>query len=395
MAGLPSSPLRAALLPCVLLFGAMTNLTLVVPGLKELVVDELGGTVADAALFFTVEMAAYLVFAPVWGLLSDRTGRRRPLVIAGFAASGALYSSYLLIDSVPLLLALRFVQGAAAIAGWSTALAIVFDGADERTRPRLAGLAGASMILGVGLGAPFGGAASAAFGPRAPLAFAGGLFLLLALAATALREPAATAARPRLAEIARALATRPRLLLPWGLYFVERFTVGMFVVVFPLFLAERAGADPGERGRALAFYLLPFAFFQLGTHRLTRRFGPLPVLVVGTALYGLALAALGRIELSLLLPFLVGLGGLAAVIFPPTLALTAEWSTAASRASAMAGFNLAGSLGFALGPVTGAWAARSGDYGFAFDLAGGLAVVAALVLAAALLSWRRTGRDPG
>ncbi|MBZ0102306.1 MAG: MFS transporter, partial [Thermoanaerobaculia bacterium] len=162
MAGPPSSPLRAALLPCVLLFGAMTNLTLVVPGLKELVVDELGGTVADAALFFTVEMAAYLVFAPVWGLLSDRTGRRRPLVIAGFAASGALYLSYLFIDSVPLLLALRFVQGAAAIAGWSTALAIVFDGADERTRPRLAGLAGASMILGVGLGAPFGGAASAA-----------------------------------------------------------------------------------------------------------------------------------------------------------------------------------------------------------------------------------------
>ena len=39
----------------------MLNLTLVV--------DELGGTVADAALFFTVEMVAYLLFAPLWGCL--------------------------------------------------------------------------------------------------------------------------------------------------------------------------------------------------------------------------------------------------------------------------------------------------------------------------------------
>ena len=59
----PVTAFRAALLPCALLFGAMLNLTLVVPGLKELVVDELGGDVADAALFFTVEMAAYLLFA--------------------------------------------------------------------------------------------------------------------------------------------------------------------------------------------------------------------------------------------------------------------------------------------------------------------------------------------
>ena len=38
----PVTAFRAALLPCALLFGAMLNLTLVVPGLKELVVDELG-----------------------------------------------------------------------------------------------------------------------------------------------------------------------------------------------------------------------------------------------------------------------------------------------------------------------------------------------------------------
>jgi MFS family permease len=387
----PVSAFRAALLPCALLFGAMLNLTLVVPGLKELVVDELGGDVGDAALFFTVEMAAYLVFAPVWGVLSDRTGRRRPLIVAGFAASGVAYLGYLAIDSIPWLLALRFVQGAASIAGWSTALALIFDRADAATRPRLAGMAGASMILGVGLGAPFGGAVAATFGARAPLAAAGALFLLQAVAAFALAEPTLRERRPRLAEIGAALVARPRLLIPWTLYFVERFTVGLFVVVFPLYLAASTGAGPAERGRALAFYLLPFAFCQLATWRLARRFGTLPTLATGTALYGLAYAALGRLDAGDSTPLLVALGLFAAVIFPPTLSLTSEWSADDTRASALAGFNLAGSLGFALGPVTGAWAQGAGGYLFAFDLAAGLALAAAAGLAGLALAPARRG----
>lgn len=385
----PPSALRAALLPALLLFGAMLNLTLVVPGLKELVVDELGGTPADAALFVTVEMVAYLIFAPVWGLLSDRTGRRRPLIVAGFVVSGALYFTYLLLDTVPVLLSLRFLQGAASIAGWSTALALAFDHADETSRPRVAGLAGASMILGVGLGAPIGGVMTTAFGAHAPLVLAGVLFFALGAVALALAEPAGTVARPGLGEIARTLAARPRLLLPWGFYFIERFTVGMFVVLFPLYLADLTGAGADARGRALACYLLPFAFLQLGTYRLTRRFGALPVLGSGMVLYGLAMAGLSRVGPGALIPFLVVLGGLAAVIFPPTLALTAQWGGETTRASALAGFNLVGSLGFALGPVTGAWAFARAGYGFAFDLAGGLAVTAALLLAVAARALRR------
>ncbi|HEY7513493.1 MAG TPA: MFS transporter, partial [Vicinamibacteria bacterium] len=67
----------SVVLPCLLLFLSMLNLTLVVAGLKELVIDDLGGTARDASLFFSIEMVAYIVFAPVWGLLSDRRGRRR------------------------------------------------------------------------------------------------------------------------------------------------------------------------------------------------------------------------------------------------------------------------------------------------------------------------------
>ncbi|MEO8195892.1 MAG: MFS transporter [Thermoanaerobaculia bacterium] len=395
----PNGPIRrAAALACACLFVAMLNLTLVVAGLKELVVDDLGGSVADAALFFTVEMVAYLLFAPVWGALSDRIGRRKPFIVAGFAASGLLYFAYLWIDSIPLLLALRFFQGGAAIAGWSTTMALLFDGAEASgaaSRPRLAGFAGASLILGVGMGAPIGGLVTQHWGGRAPLALAGALFLLLALAALALHDAPFRQTRPRLAEIGRALAARPRLLLPWALYAMERFTVGLFVIVFPLWLLAQHGADPAARGRALAAFLLPFAFLQLGTYRLARRFGPFPLLAVGCAGYAAAFAALGRVGAGPYYPLLVALGALAAMIFPPTLALTAEWTAPETRASALAGFNVAGSLGFALGPIAGAWAHQAvggggGSFTAAFDFAAAAALCGAIAATVALLRQNRS-----
>jgi MFS family permease len=386
-------PARTLALPCVALFFAMLNLTLVVAGLKELMVDELGGTVADTALFFTVEMVAYLLFAPVWGALSDRFGRRRPFLVVGFATSGLLYFAYLGIESIPLLLALRFFQGGAAIAGWSTTMALLFDHAGEAQRPRVAGFAGASLILGVGLGAPVGGLLTAEFGARAPLAAAGGLFLVLAALALLILEAPQTQTRPTLQAIGRALLERPRLLLPWSLYAMERFTVGLFVVVFPLWLIDQQQADPAARGRALALFLLPFALLQLGTYRLTRRFGPFPILALGCLGYALAFAALGRIDAAAVAPLLVALGILAAAIFPPTLALTAEWTAPEARASALAGFNFAGSLGFALGPVAGAWAHQAAGFTSSFDLAAAAALAGAVAAAANWAGSRRPARD--
>ena len=359
----------------------MLNLTLVVAGLKELVVDQLGGSLADAALFFTVEMAAYVLVGPLWGLASDRSGRRRAFVVGGFAAIGLVYLLFFAVESIPVLLALRFVQGACAIAGWSTTLAVVFDGADDASRARRSGAAGAAIIFGVGAGAPLGGALTHFAGPRAPLAAAGLSFVALALAALALHDPPRTTSRPRPRELLATLAAQPRLLVPASFYLLERFTVGLFVVVFPLHLAALSGADAARRGLYLALFLFPFALGQLGSYRLTQRLGALPTLTAGAALYGAAFAVTGALGPLALAGWMAVLGVLAAVVFPPTLALTAQWAPAKARASAVAAFNLAGSLGFALGPPAGVAIADAAGYPAAFAGAGVLVLCAALVLA--------------
>lgn len=380
---------RGIVLPGLLLFGAMFNLTLVVAGLKELIVDELGGTIRDATLFFSVETAAYILFAPVWGLASDRLRLRRPFIVAGFMMSALIYGLYLQVESVPMLLALRFAQGAFSVMGWSTVMAMMLDHVDRGRSGRFMGLMGAALIFGVALGAPVGGYITRAYGARAPLAAAGVSFLLLALLALALPGGQVMREQVRLRQVAAALLSKPRLLLPMLFHFVDRLAVGLFVVVFPLYIDSLGADDPAIRGRYLALFLLPFACLQFFTGRLAERTGPFPPLLLGSAIYGLLLSVVGYSDLVQLGPVMTGLGIVAAVMFPPAILLTAQLADPLTRGSAMGGFNLAGSLGFAIGPLFGGWAYQAKGFGFAFAACGALEVVCAAVGLAFWLSWRR------
>lgn len=374
--------LHAVLLPSLLLLLAMFNSTLIVAGLREFVIDKLGGTPRDAGLFFSIEMLAYILFAPLVGLLSDRLGRRKPFVVLGFFASAPLYLSYGAVSNLTTLFALRFVQGAITVMAVSILMAAVLDQPDATRRGRYMGLMGGALILGISIGIPVGGYVSRHLGPTAPLELGGVLFLGSGLASLWLREARGVRPQVPLGEIRAALAARPRLLVPLAFHFVDRYTVGFFVVLFPLHLAALGVDDPALRGRYLALFLLPFALLQPLTGRLTERLGPTPPLVLGSALYGVLLAFVGYAGLHELWFVMTGLGVLAAVMFPPCIVLTAQLSDARTRGSAMGGFNLAGSLGFAIGPLAGAAFFEAGGAGAAFVSSG------VLELLTALAGWR-------
>jgi MFS family permease len=379
-------------LPCLLLLGAMFNLTLVVAGLKEFILDDLGGTVTDATLFFSLETLAYILFAPVWGVVSDRLGRRRELVVLGFAMSALFYLAYGQIHSVQLLLGLRFLQGAASVMGWSLVMASVVDRSPEVKRGRIMGLMGASLIFGVAMGAPFGGYLTRWAGARAPLLAAAVLFACLAFASMFLAEGRSLRRGVRISEITVAMRSEPRLLLPLAFHFVDRLAVGLFVVVLPLYLDSMGGADAAVRGRYLSYFLVPFALLQYVSGRLSERTGPWIPLLVGSFLYGTLLCFVGYADVLTLAPIMVGLGVLAAVMFPPAILLVAEMSDARARGSAMGSFNLAGSMGFAVGPLLGGWAYSSHGFAFAF-LVCGLAEIAVVLGSLAVIGpWRRRAR---
>lgn len=374
---------------CLFLLVAMFNLTLVVAGLKEFIIDELGGTINHATLFFSVETFAYLLFAPLWGLLSDRLGTRKPFVVAGFFGSGLLYTLFGLIDNVTTLLVLRFFQGALSVMGWSILMAAVLDQVGDRGRGKMMGLMGASLILGVSLGAPMGGYVTRSLGPRAPLYVAAVLFVIIALGSLILPSSRIRSAPTRLTSILTALRGQPRLLLPMAFHFVDRFTVGFFVVIFPLYLDSMGATDPAVRGRYLALFLLPFALLQYASGKLTDAIGPYKPLVAGSLAYGIVLCAVGFADLALLWPTMVTLGVLAAVMFPPAITLTSLLSEPSTRGTAMGGFNFAGSLGFAVGPLVGGWMYAWRGYASAFLLSGTLEILLSISAAVIIVRWHR------
>src|SRR5438477_9294980 len=109
------------------------------------------------ALFASFSIAQ-LIFAPVWGRVSDRVGRKPVLILslAGTAA-GTLLTG--LAGSMVLLFAGRIVDGVSG-ASVSVAHAAVADVAAPRERARLFGLLGAAFGVGFVAGPAVGGLAA-------------------------------------------------------------------------------------------------------------------------------------------------------------------------------------------------------------------------------------------
>lgn len=115
----------------------------------RLEVGTLNGVVAST---FVV---AQLISAPLWGRFSDRFGRRPALVVA-LAASACAYLVFGIADSLWLLIASRFVQGAG---GGTVGViqAYVADSTEPSQRARALGWLSAATNLGVAFGPVLGG----------------------------------------------------------------------------------------------------------------------------------------------------------------------------------------------------------------------------------------------
>ena len=106
----------------------------------------------------------------------------------------------------------------------------------------------------------------------------------------------------------------------------------------------------------------------------------MPPVVAGSLVYGIAVFGV------VLAPTLTGarvamlaVGVLGALVAPATMALVTDLSPTDGRGAAMAGFNIAGSLGFLVGVVVGAALADGYGYPVAFAVVGGAEVAIAVV----------------
>jgi MFS family permease len=372
-----------------MVFAVMLAQVLLYPGVDALVGALGAETALDASTWFlAAEFAAFVLFAGVWGALSDRAGRRTPFIALG-AVGGAL--GYAALGLVPgrttlsfgAVLGLRALQGAATVGAFSLAMTMLMD--LEGGHGRNMAAAGVAIGAGTALGAPLGGQLYG-FGPVVPLWVASALLFGVAGLAVLVADRSPEGRRGSLGRVVASVRNTPALGLPYAFGFLDRFTAGFFALVGTLYFRTVFELDPAATGLLLACFFAPFALLQYPFGVLSDRVGRTGPIVAGSAAYGLGVIVVGQLPTPALAAVgMVAVGVLGALMAPATMALVTDLAGASERGVAMAGFNAAGSLGFLGGVVVGGTVAGSYGYPAAFLVAGGLELGLALATLPAFL----------
>src|SRR4051812_14096582 len=326
---------------------------------------------ATVGALFASFSVAQLVFAPIWGRVSDRVGRKPVLVLSLIGtAVGTLLTG--LAGSLVLLFIGRIVDGVSG-ASVSVAHAAVADVAPPRERARLFGLLGAAFGVGFVAGPAIGGVAALVderlpFFVAAAIAGVNALVAMRRLPETNKRRAGVQTSPPWTPQTgledevvvldedepgaAPSGKSVPRLLL---VAFVSLVAFSAFEVTFPLFGHERLGFElSSTAGLFAAIGLLLAAVQSSLVHPAVRRFGE-----TGTLQLGLVTNAAGLLVLAavhswwLLVPALMALVVGQGLASPALTAAFAGTAGAQRRGRVLGVQQSANGLARVVGPVLG------------------------------------------
>lgn len=299
---------------------------IVIP-LMPLYAETFGASVTEIGLLTASFAFMQFLFAPVWGRLSDRVGRR-PVILASLVGTAVASLIFGLAGALWLLFLARALDGLSG-ASYGAAQAYVADVTSPEERAHGMGLIGAAFGVGFVIG-PAIGALFAAIDPRAPFFFAAGLAALnFALAWRRLPESRRADSAPvtfsRFALLKASLASRSLAPLVW-LSFVGTFGFVAMEATFALLGARRFDFGLVEIGLVFTFIGVIAAIAQGGLVRpLVKRMGEWPVLRAGLVMTAASLALLAVVdELWALFPTLALLALGSGLVFPTVTTLVSK-----------------------------------------------------------------------
>ena len=374
------------------IFIDLMGITLIIPYINDFVAD-LGGDEQAVGFLLASYAAMQLLFAPVWGRISDRIGRR-PVIIVGLAASAVAFTIFGSATQLWVLFASRMLAGIAN-ANISTAQAYVADISTPSERAGRMGLIGAAFSLGFIVGFPIGGILSTAYGNQAPAYFAAAISLLNCLAALVILPESRSKEERRAAQLQsapvsawRALAVslgnvrqfwaRPELSRTLTVFFLFTTAFSVLHVTFVEYGRDILHISAQERGFVFMFIGIVGAAVQgLVVKPLTARVGEDRVIELGLLAMAIGLASIPflRTVAELYLgAFFVALGN--SLVTPAVLAVISMRTGEGEQGVAMGVTQSIGSLGRILGPPFGGLTYARINFMFPFLAAAGGALVA-------------------
>jgi MFS family permease len=303
-----------------------------------------------------------LVFAPWWGQLSDRIGRRPVLLVSNFGSIVAyglfgLSAQFVGETGFWILVGSRVFAGICG-ANLSVASAFIADVTTPEKRSKGMGLIGMAFGLGFILGPVLGSQAFKHFGLAGPGVVAAVIcainFVLgcIILPETRKKDAAPPVRRPRFEQIRHVLAMKEVGFLI-GIYFLGTFAFTAFESTLPLLLDAKLKFDEEHVGYVFAFCGIMAAMVQGGgIGRLVKSFGErrligTSLIVVAISLVLMPLANTLATLLGALAVFAIGSG----INRAPTMGLISQLSPADEQGTTLGVAQSAGTLARVLGPT--------------------------------------------
>ncbi|MBW1886018.1 MAG: MFS transporter, partial [Deltaproteobacteria bacterium] len=295
--------------------------------------------------------AMQFVFAPIWGRISDRIGRR-PVILLTIAGTSACLLLLGLSDSIVWLFVARIFGGVFG-ANISVATAYIGDMTEPEDRIRWMGMIGASFAVGFTLGPAIGGALSL-YGYGVPMLFASGLAAVnFVFASIILPEPSDRAEELEAVTRSDLLRGNPTLRRLAGINFVFTLAVSQLESLFAYFMIARFAYEPWN----VAWIMFLMAFVMLiiqggGIQPLAKRFGEHRLLRSGVMLMAVSFLALPHPSSVgiLLIPLVLSAVG-RAISQPSLLSLVSLEATPSNRGVMMGSFASAASAARTVGPL--------------------------------------------
>lgn len=354
------------------MFFVMVGFGIIIPVLP-FYAEHLGASPAELGFLMAVYSLMQLLFAPMWGRISDRIGRK-PVILTGIFGLAISFFFMALASKLWILFAARIIGGFLSSANMPTVMAYVADITTEEDRGKGMGIIGASVGLGFILGPAIGGVFSKS-SLSLPFFIAGlSSFITFLLVLFILKESLQPDQLGQRQEKTPSL--RKQLSGPVGiLYFLQLFislSLAGLEATFAYFVARKAGLGTVELGYLFMIMGFAGALVQGGlVGVLTKKFGEPFVIQIGIITSAIGFGLILLIDDFLTAAIFLTIFGIGNGVIRPSVSALLTKTSSVGHGSTTGLLSSFDSLGRIIGPPLGGWL-------FAFSI--GLPYISGIIL---------------
>jgi multidrug resistance protein len=319
--------------------------------------EEFGASPTELGLLMAVYSLLQLLFAPMWGRISDRMGRK-PVMLIGIAGLAISFLMMAVSTNLWWLFAARIIGGFLSSATMPTTMAYVADITTPEDRGKGMGAIGAAIGLGFVFGPAIGGVFSK-ISLSLPFYIAAiSSVVTLLLVVFLLKE--SLSAEHRREHVEKKISLWQSFSGALSILFILQLFISLSLsgleATFAYFAAKKAGMDATEMGYVFMIMGLAGAFVQGGLMgKLTKKYGEGPVIQAGIIISAIGFALILLVHNFTTAAIYLTIFGIGNGVIRPSISSLLTKTTTAGHGSATGLLSSFDSFGRIVGPPLGGW----------------------------------------